>query len=430
MSWTPLEHSLWAATAKTGRVRPPLLDRVDSDVAIIGGGYCGLSSALHLAKQDVSVTLVEATEPGFGASGRNNGHCVPEWLWQSPEWVVKHHGARQGERMNDFQASAAELVFSLIRDYQMDCEAVQNGMLKVSRPGPDFELLKRRAQQWSGRGKAVRFIESPELQDYVATSAFAGGILFEQGGHLNALAYCRGLAEAAFGEGAAIYCQSAATSISFHNGMWHVRTAKGGEVVAKAVLISTNAFRHGLWPGLDRAYIPVCALGTATDPIPEEIRRQVLPGDHNIQEYGTFSGAQVFFFFDGDGRLVTGGPIGLGVNTTLERINAGIGKRVQLDFPQLGEVKFTHRWEGWFDVSPTKTPGVHQLAPHLYAAVGFSGRGIPTATALGREIANMIASDDPGAMAFPLTPLPRNAFGALKGALWHNVIVPARHFRF
>ena len=430
MSWTPLEHSLWAATANAGREHSPLRERVESDVAIIGGGYCGLSSAMHLAKQDISVTLVEAREPGFGGSGRNNGHCVPEWLWQSPEWVVKNYGVRQGERMNDFQASAAELAFSIIRDYQIECEAVQNGMLKVSRPGPDVKMLKQRAEEWSQRGKAVRFIESPELQDYVATRAFAGGVLFEQGGHLNALGYCRGLANAAFEEGTALYYRSPATGISSRDDEWHVRTANGGEVVAKAVLISTNAFRHGLWPGLDRAYIPMRALGTATDPIPEQLRRQVLPGDHNIQEYGTFAGTQVFFFFDGDGRLVTGGPIGLGVNTTLERINAGIGKRVRLDFPQLGEVKFTRRWEGWFDVSPSKTPGVHELAPHLYAAVGFSGRGIPTATALGREIAKMIASDDPGAMAFPLTPLPRNVFGGLKGALWHNVIVPARHFRF
>lgn len=427
MNWTPLEHSLWAVTAKAGAEHPALCERVSSDVAIIGGGYCGLSTALHLAKQDVSVTLMEATEPGFGGSGRNNGHCVPEWLWQSPEWVAKTYGAVQGERMNNFQASAADLVFSIIRNYQIECEAVQNGMLKVCRPGANVELLKARAEEWSQRGKAVQYIESPQLQDYVATPAFAGGLLFQEGGHLNALAYCRGLASAASKEGVSLYYKSPASNISAHDGVWHISTSNGGEVVAKSVLIATNAFRHGLWPGLDQSYTQVRALGTATDPFPEEIRRQVLPGDHNIQEISAF--ANVFFFFDADGRLVTGGPVGLGVNTTLEQINASVGKRVLRDFPQLGEVKFTHRWEGMFDVSPTKTPGVHRLAQHLYAAVGFSGRGIPTATALGREIANMIATDDPSAMAFPLTPLPRNMFGQLKGALWHNVIVPARNLR-
>ena len=430
MKWTPLEHSLWAVTAKLGREHPPLSQEVESDIAVVGGGYCGLSTALHLAKQDVQVTVLEADEPGFGGSGRNNGHCVPEWLWQSPEWVAKHYGAARGERMNDFQASAANLVFSLIREYQIECEAVQSGILKVSRPGRHVSLLRKRAEQWAGRGKAVRFIEPPQLQDYVATQAFVGGMLFDDGGHLNALGYCRGLAEAAFKEGAVLHYRSAVSGISSRDGRWYVRTSTGGTVVARTVLIATNAFRHGLWPGLDRSYVQVRALGTATDPIPEEVRQQVLPGDHNIQEFGTFNATQVFFFFDGEGRLVTGGPVGLGVNTSLARINASIGKRVQRDFPQLGDVRFTHRWEGLFDVSPTKTPGVHELAARLYAAVGFSGRGIPTATALGREIANMIAADDPNAMAFPLTPLPRNALGELKGALWHNVVVPINHLLF
>jgi glycine/D-amino acid oxidase-like deaminating enzyme len=429
MNWTPLEHSLWAVTAKTGQEHAPLGERVESDVAIIGGGYCGLSSALHLAKQGASVTLLEASEPGNGGSGRNNGHCVPEWLWQSPQWVVDRYGNEQGERMNNFQASAADLVFSIICNYQIECEAVQNGMLKVSRPGSTVGLLKARAQQWSERGKAVQFVESPQLQDYVATPAFVAGLLFEAGGHINALAYCRGLAAAASKEGAALYYRSPAQKISARDGGWQISTPNGGEVISKTVLIATNAFRHGLWPGLDQSYIPVRALGTATDPFPEKVRRAVLPGDHNIQELSAFGGAHVFFFFDGDGRLVTGGPVGLGVNTTLKRVNAVVGERVLRDFPQLGEVKFTHRWEGLFDVSPTKTPGVHKLAANLYAAVGFSGRGIPTATALGREIANMIAVDDPRAMAFPLTPLPRNLFGALKGALWHNVVVPMRHYR-
>ena len=116
------------------------------------------------------------------------------------------------------------------------------------------------------------------------------------------------------------------------------------------------------------------------------------------------------------------------MNTTLRKINAGIGRRLQRDFPQLGELKFTHRWEGWFDVSPARTPGIHELAPRLFSAVGFSGRGIPTATSLGHEIAKMIASEDASAMAFPLTPLPRNRLGALKGACWHNVVLPIRHF--
>ena len=187
MSWTPLEESLWAVTAKLGRSLPSLTESASSDVAVIGGGYCGLSTALHLAKRGVSVIVLEAQEPGFGGSGRNNGHCVPERLWQTPDAIGDHFGPERGERINDFQAGAAECVFSLIREHQIECEAVQNGMLKVVRPGRMEATLRERAEQWRRRGKAVRYVETPELKSYVASDAFCGGMLFEEGGHLNAL---------------------------------------------------------------------------------------------------------------------------------------------------------------------------------------------------------------------------------------------------
>ena len=136
MTWTPLEASLWASTAKPREPSAPLSGRVETDVAIVGAGYCGLSSALHLSQRDVSAVVLEAEEPGFGGSGRNNGHCVPEWMWQTPDAIARQYGAERGERMNDFQAGAAKLVFSLIRDHQIECEAVQ----------------KRRAQSCPARG--------------------------------------------------------------------------------------------------------------------------------------------------------------------------------------------------------------------------------------------------------------------------------------
>ena len=430
MTWTKLETSLWASTAKPREASAPLSGRVETDVAIVGAGYCGLSSALHLSQQDVSVVVLEAEEPGYGGSGRNNGHCVPEWMWQTPDTIAHQHGAERGERMNNFQAGAAKLVFSLIRDHQIECEAVQNGIIKVSRPGPRTGELRDRAAQWSRRGKAVRYVEQPELRSFVATDAFAGGILFEEGGHINALGFCRGLADAAERAGASIFSRSPVVGLHHDGTSWRVTTSTGATVIAETVLIATGAFRHELWPGLDQAYVPVRALGLATDAITEDLRRQVLPGDHNFQEFAPFGPALSFFFFDGDGRLVTGGSIGLGVNNTWERIQATIAKQVMKDFPQLGQVTFRHRWEGYFDVSPTKTVGVHELAPKLFAAVRFSGRGIPTATALGRELAAMIAADDPQAMAFPITPLPRQLFPGLQSAIWHNVYLPLRRYVF
>ena len=131
-------------------------------------------------------------------------------------------------------------------------------------------------------------------------------------------------------------------------------------------------------------------------------------------------GGGFFFFFDADGRLATGGPIGRGVNASLEQVNGRAARRLQAMFPQLGSVRFTHRWEGFFDVSASRTVGVHELAPRLYAVVGFSGRGIPTATAMGRDLAQMIVE----AMAVPVAPLPRDPLGRVAEFLWHDVVLP------
>ena len=128
----PLDSVLWAKTAPPGLPTPPLDGNADADVAIVGAGYCGLTAALHLAAAGRSVVVVEAEEPGFGGSGRNNGHCVPDWTWQQPSQIDARFGAR-GDRVNNLQGDAADLVFSLIRDHQIECEAVQSGTLTVVR---------------------------------------------------------------------------------------------------------------------------------------------------------------------------------------------------------------------------------------------------------------------------------------------------------
>ncbi len=419
----PLEPALWAKTAPAAPPTPPLKESVSADVVIIGAGYCGLSAALHLAEAGRSVVVVEAEQPGFGGSGRNNGHCVPEWAWQEPDHITARFGAERGERVNDMQAQAADLVFSLIRDHQISCEAVQNGMISVVRKDKFVAQHKAKAEQWMRRGKNVRWVEGAEIRDYVGSDAFKSAIVFDDGGHLNPLAYCRGLANAALKAGAVIHAKSPATAIGRDGARWRV-TTPGGTVTAATALMATNAHRHGLWPGLDDAYYIIRAVGAATEPLPEEVRRAVLPHDHNIQE--SYHLRHFFFFFDQAGRLVSGGHVGLGGNQSAEQVSAVLGVELAQLFPALGEVKFTHYWQGMIDYSPYKFPGVHELAPGLFAAIGFSGRGVPTATALGRELARMIIAGDKDAMALPITPLPRAPFARI-GTYWANTVVLPWH---
>ncbi len=126
--------------------------------------------------------------------------------------------------------------------------------------------------------------------------------------------------------------------------------------------------------------------------------------------------------------MVIGGGGGLGVNNNARDSAAWLGRRLNGVFPYLGPISFEYFWNGWLDVSPTRLPGLHELADGLYAAVGFSGRGVPTATAMGREAARFLATGDAGAIAFPITPLPRARFNRLGQWIVANVIIPYDRF--
>jgi glycine/D-amino acid oxidase-like deaminating enzyme len=416
----PIEPVLWAKTAAPGMPVPPLEGDVEADVAIVGAGYCGLTAALHLAEAGRSVVVVEAEEPGFGGSGRNNGHCVPDWTWQEPGEIDARFGAR-GDRVNNLQGDAADLVYTLIRDHQISCEAVQSGTLTVVRDESSVAGLRRKFEHWDRLGKRVRWVDRDTMGDYIASDAFPAAILFEDGGHLNPMGFCRGLAGAAIKAGAQVHGKSPATKLERAGERWRV-TTPGGQVLAKSVLLATNAHRHGLWPGLDSSYYIVRAVGVATDPLPEEVRRKVLPRDNNVQEL--HHPRYFYFYFDGEGRMLTGGNAGLGVDQSPAAVESWVGAELTRLFPDLGPIRFAHYWQGLLDMTPKRFAGVHRLSDNLYTAIGFSGRGVPTATAVGCDIATMLITGDEDAMALPLTPLPHAPFARLGTALAANVVIP------
>lgn len=419
--WTPLEDSLWWATAPAGPHFSALSGKADTDIAVVGAGYCGLSTALHFAEEGEQVTVLEAHEPGWGASGRNAGHCTPDWTYYTPEGVIAKFGPDYGERLNNLQGDAGSLVFGLIERHGIDCDARQAGTVSVVRKGNDAALAgaRAKAEQWAHRGKAVELLDEAEVAEQVGSDRFQAALLFREGGNLQPLAFARGLARAAENAGAIIHGKTPVTEIERNGAGWRLRTPNG-EIRARAVLLATNAHRSALWPALDTAYYPVPSVVGATAPVSPEIGQRMLPYGQNFAELG----AGFFFFFDAERRLVVGGGQGLGVNNNRRSAAQWLGRRLNGVFPYLGSVSFDYFWGGWLDVSPTKLPGLHELAPGLYAAVGFSGRGVPTATAMGRELAKFLATADAKSIAFPVTPLPRARFNRLARMLIAGVILP------
>ena len=245
----PMPESLWAATATPAPPTPPLQASITADVAIVGGGYTGLSTALHLAEAGVNVCVLEAAEPGWGASGRNGGQVNPT-LKHDPDDIEKMLGPEKGRLLNDAIHGSADDVFDLIARHRIDCEPVRHGWLQLAHSPNAVAGLHARAEQWRRRGVPTRVLGRAEVARRVGSEAFAGGWCDPRAGGIQPLSYARGLVRAALALGARIHGHTLVSSVDRAEGRWTLRTSRGPMVRADRVLLATNGYTDGLWPGL------------------------------------------------------------------------------------------------------------------------------------------------------------------------------------
>ena len=244
--------SLWDMSAEERAVALPMDGDISTDVAIVGGGFTGLSSALHLAERGMECHVLEAKQIGYGGSGRNVG-LVNAGLWLPPQDIRSALGERRGAGFVETLGNAPEYVFSLIEKHQMRCEATRCGTIHAAHSRAGFEDLARRAEEWHRLGAPVDLLSSEEASEKIGTSVFHGGLLDHRAGTINPMGYVRGLARAAGGAGAKVHTGVTVTALRRDNEKWIVETT-GGRVTANSVVLGTNAYSDDLWPGLKRTF--------------------------------------------------------------------------------------------------------------------------------------------------------------------------------
>lgn len=396
--------SLWAETAPPPPETVRLEGTVEADAVIIGGGFTGLSSALHLLEAGRSVVVIEAFEIGSGASGRNNGQVIPTLTRPDPDELAAHFGGETGERFVALLRDAASTLFEVVRRYDIDCEAAQNGWLQpVHSPGR-IKIAERRVEQWSRRGADVALIDREEMRDLLGSDRWYGGWTARTGGSINPLALARGLAKAVIGRGGRIFTQSPASSPARRGDRWVVETPEG-RVTADALVMATNTYTDQVAPDLAREVVPVTSWQMATEPLSDNLRKTIVPGRQAVSDT---HGDLHFFRYDAAGRLVTGGALILPQNAE-QRLKQRIGARLKHIFPQLGEVRFSHVWNGYVGMTPDFKPRFHKLGPNAIGWAGCNGRGVSLAVALGKEFARALTGtpDNELALRFePVHPIP------------------------
>jgi glycine/D-amino acid oxidase-like deaminating enzyme len=395
----PLPPSLYAKTARPAIPTPPLDGGRRVSVAVIGGGFTGLSAALHLAEKGVDVTVLEAHEPGWGASGRNGGQVNPG-LKHDPDDVEAQFGADLGRRMIDLSWNAPNVVFDLVTRHQITCEARQSGTLRAAYTESSAREIQRSFEQGARRGMPVELMERLRINEATGTDRYLCALMDRRGGHINPLGFARGLAQAAVQAGAKVHGSTSVTKVSRNGPTWNVETPSGA-VRADKLVVATNGYTDDLWPKLRRTIVPVYSGIVATEPIPEEIARVVFPARASLYELGRVT---VYYRLDAANRVLMGGRCRQRDVTHPEQMRF-LTRYTHRLWPQLRPFKFTHGWNGQLAVTMDHYPHIHEPAEGVLICLGYNGRGVAMSTAMGPELARRVMGGKAAEINMPITDL-------------------------
>jgi len=351
---------------------------------------------LHLAEAGAQVVVLDAEEPGFGASGRNGGQVNPG-LKQDPDDVERDFGADLGGRMNAFAGGAPGFVFDLIERHAIRCDARRNGTLRAAVHPRHAALVRRTAEQWIRRGAPVEILERDAIARAAGTPRYSAALFDRRGGDLNPLGFARGLARAAIAAGAAVHGGARVTALVRRADAWHARTAHG-EVAARQIVIATNGYTDDLWPRLRRTIVPLFGAIAATAPLASSVAQSILPARSVLYESGAIT---VYYRIDAERRLLIGGRGPMREIDSVAQIPHILAYARKL-WPALGQAAWTHAWGGRLAMTRDHYPHVHEPAAGVLVCLGYNGRGVALGTALGAELAKRALNPD-AAIDLPIT---------------------------
>jgi glycine/D-amino acid oxidase-like deaminating enzyme len=390
-------HGLWSVTAPRAPSTRELREDLKTDVVIVGGGYTGLSTALHLRERGIGAVVLEAADIGFGASGRNVG-LVNAGMWVMPDVIDRNLGQPHAGRLLELLGGAPRIVFDLVASYGIECEALNSGTLHCGKGPRETSELEQRYSQWTARGAPVKLLSARETAERTGSSEFDAALLDLRAGTIQPLAYVRGLARAAIDLGAGVFTLSPAERCDRAGSGWRVHTA-AGSVTAEWVVVATDAYARGPWSSVRTSQIHLPYFNFATVPLSPEVRASILPNRE-----GAWDARRILSSFrtDAAGRLIFGSVGALG---PFERKSHEAWARRALKrlYPQIDPIEFETGWFGNIGMTADNVPRFFKLDSNVVAFCGYNGRGIAPGTVFGRVMAEYV-SGALGEASLPLAP--------------------------
>lgn len=404
------EQCVWNITAPTIDSYNQMSCDTQATVCIIGGGYTGLSAAIHLAEKGVKVILLESQVIGSGGAGKSVG-LVNAGTWARPDDLNIALGEAAGERLTNALGQAPSLVFDLIKRYNIDAQAVQAGNIHMAHNAKGEADVEIRYEQLSRRGANVEILTGSRCHEYCGTKSIQKALLDHRAGTINPLAYVRGLAKVATNLGVTIYEHSAVESLEKVDGHWYARTSKA-RVKSERVIIATNAYTEGEWTEIAKTFYLVAYYQIASEPLSGEVADRILPYKNGAWDTRL---ALSSFRRDKDDRLLLG-TVG-GRQLKPKAFYQAWANVVQKSYyPDLPAFNWQYEWCGNFGFTQDHIFRVLEPDEGLLTATAYNGRGITTGTLMGKCFADYILTGDRASIPLPFKTLEESkiSLGALK----------------
>lgn len=390
------------------------------DVAVIGGGFTGLSAALALARRGAEVAVLEAAQVGSGASGRNGGQ-VNNGTAVDIGALAARFGLERARSLYHAYDAAVDTVERIVREEQIACDFRRNGKIKLAAKPEHYEKMARGFDVLHGQiDPDTELIPAARIREEVGSAAFHGGLVYRKSAQMHMGQFAAGLADAAVRHGARIYEDASVTGLKRLAGAAHRVTTGRGTVTAKQVLVATGPSQKGPFFYFRRRIIPVGSFIIATEPLSPAQLDAIMPTRRTAT---TTKNIGNYFRISSDNRLIFGGRARFALSSPTSDLKSGriLEAGLRATFPQLRAARVDYCWGGIVDLTADRLPraGEHK---GLFYALGYSGHGTQMSVHMGQRMAAVLAGDT---TANPLRGLPWPAVPGHFGPPWFMPFVGA-----
>ncbi|WP_380058665.1 NAD(P)/FAD-dependent oxidoreductase [Falsihalocynthiibacter sp. SS001] len=408
--------SYYANAAEHLSAFPAAAGEISCDVCVIGGGFTGLSTALHLAQRGYDVRLVEAQRVGFGASGRNGGQVGQGQRLDQDELESKF-GVERAKELWTIGTQAVELVRDLAASDMVHAD-FHPGIVHADHRARYVSHSRSYAEKLNAEYDYphVRFLPQEEIREIVKSDAYFGGTLDTRSGHIDPLQLALGLARMAVAAGANVHELSRVQKVD-QGAKVRVHTDQA-TIKADQLVLACNGYIGDLHNDVSRRVMPINNYIVATEPMTPEQQKQIIKGNIAVADSKFVVN---YFRFSDDNRLLFGGTESYGYRFPKD-IAAQVRKPLAEIFPQLANVKIDHAWGGTLGITMNRLPHYERYAGNILSMSGFSGSGVALGTLSGQIAAEAIAGQSERFDAMANIPTPRFPGGKM---MQHPLLVLA-----